>query len=220
VLVVDDQTVNARLLQRQVQRHVGQSVRVDVAFDGKEAVAAVTSGGVARYALVFMDINMPSMDGLEATRRIRSTALAWGQPRVVAITGNATAEDRNAALEAGVDAFIAKPCSQEVIAAQLRMCGMPIPTTTVAGVVRAGSDRTIAGEACSTGSSAARCFSQPCSSAAGSGALAGSSVLTLSDAPLSVLDSSASLLALPRACRLLGPPSEVQVGHVHESVES
>ena len=68
--------------------------RVDVADNGVEALEALTR---QPYDLVLMDVQMPEMDGLEATRRIRATRPAADQPRIIAITANAMAGDREGA---------------------------------------------------------------------------------------------------------------------------
>lgn len=119
VLVVDDQTMNARLLQRLVQRIVGPAVHVGVAHDGMQAVETVMQSH-ARVALVLLDLNMPRMDGLEATRRIRAADLRWDQPRIAIVTGSTSPEDRAAAMAAGADAYVPKPCSLNAVVGHLR----------------------------------------------------------------------------------------------------
>lgn len=101
-LVVDDNRVNQKLAQALLQR---LGLTPDLADTGVEAVAKVRSGG---YDVVFMDVQMPEMDGLEATRIIRALPLAK-QPRIVAVTASAFASDRENCLNAGMDEFISKP---------------------------------------------------------------------------------------------------------------
>lgn len=82
---------------------------VDVAEDGGEAVSRLRE---RCYDLVLMDVQMPTMDGLEATRQIRRIAGRENLP-IVALTGNAFAEDRQACLDAGMSDYLAKPVSPE-----------------------------------------------------------------------------------------------------------
>ena len=105
VLVVDDVAAN-QLLASMTLRRFG--LAVDVADDG---VAALKQLGLFHYDLVFMDMQMPEMDGLEATRKLRSGAVQGADSRVtvVAMTANAMEGDKQRCLEAGMDDYIAKP---------------------------------------------------------------------------------------------------------------
>jgi CheY-like chemotaxis protein len=86
-----------------------------VASNGVEAVESVSR---LPYDLVLMDVQMPEMDGLEATRLIRAGAVP-DQPRIVAMTANAMQGDREACLAAGMDDYLAKPIRSEELATAL-----------------------------------------------------------------------------------------------------
>jgi CheY-like chemotaxis protein len=80
--------------------------RADLASNGIEAVESVQR---QTYDVVLMDVQMPEMDGLEASRRITATLSAGERPRIVAMTANAMQGDREMCLEAGMDDYITKP---------------------------------------------------------------------------------------------------------------
>jgi signal transduction histidine kinase/ActR/RegA family two-component response regulator len=109
VLVVDDHPVN-----REVARIMVQAFGCEVveACDGHEAVDAAAAGGLD---LVLMDVRMPRMDGLEATRRIRALPDARGAVPVVAMTADAMPEDVVRCLAAGMNAHLPKPVSQAAL---------------------------------------------------------------------------------------------------------
>ena len=78
----------------------------DVAANGLEAVEAVER---QPYDIVLMDMRMPEMDGIEATRVIHARIAPEARPRIVAMTANATDEDRREAVDAGMDGYVTKP---------------------------------------------------------------------------------------------------------------
>jgi CheY-like chemotaxis protein len=102
VLVAEDNAVNAMVISAMLERLGVVSER---ACNGLEAVQAVER---QPYDVVLMDMLMPELDGLDATRRVRANATLV-QPRIVALTANVMSEDRARCVEAGMDDFLAKP---------------------------------------------------------------------------------------------------------------
>ncbi|MEM8558920.1 MAG: response regulator, partial [Bacteroidota bacterium] len=103
VLVAEDNATNQRVAL-QLLRKLG--LRADVVANGAEAVRAVQT---VPYDVVLMDVQMPILDGLAATRQIRALLPADEQPHIIAVTANAMQGHREQCLEAGMDAYIAKP---------------------------------------------------------------------------------------------------------------
>ncbi|MEY2881600.1 MAG: hypothetical protein RLZZ15_3980, partial [Verrucomicrobiota bacterium] len=101
--------------------------RATAVANGVEAVAAVKANA---YDLVLMDLQMPEMDGLEASRRIRAEIPPERQPRIFALTANAMQGDRELCLAAGMDDYISKPVKMhEISAAIRRQFGKRAPAT-------------------------------------------------------------------------------------------
>jgi PAS domain S-box-containing protein len=115
VLVVEDNPVNREVAEALLQ---AASLQVDSAENGREAVDRVHA---RRYDLVLMDMQLPEMDGLEATRAIRRDAALAGLP-ILAMTANAFAEDRQACLAAGMSDFVAKPVNPPDLYEALLRC--------------------------------------------------------------------------------------------------
>lgn len=115
VLVVEDHPVNQKLIVSLLQRW-GHSV--DVASDGKAGMDRLFAGS---YDVVLMDVQMPVMDGLEATRQIRLRELAEQRlrARIVAMTANAMQGDREACIAAGMDDYLVKPIKAPELMAYL-----------------------------------------------------------------------------------------------------
>jgi len=103
ILVAEDNLVNQMVAVKMLEK---QGYRADVVGDGKEAVEAVQR---QTYDLIFMDVRMPNMDGVEATRYIRSAIPAIMQPAIVAMTADALMGDRERLLDIGMDDYISKP---------------------------------------------------------------------------------------------------------------
>jgi CheY-like chemotaxis protein len=80
--------------------------QAQVAVNGREAVEAARQ---QKFDVVLMDMQMPEMDGIEATRRIRAELPATSQPHIIAMTANATTDDRDQCLAAGMNDFLSKP---------------------------------------------------------------------------------------------------------------
>jgi CheY-like chemotaxis protein len=118
--VVDDNEVNtlvaAALLEQLGWRH-------EAVGDGQQALAAMA---VTRYAAVLMDCHMPVLDGWEATRRWRR-AERDGRLPIIGITANATAEDRQSCLDAGMDDHLPKPFDMDDLGLTLQRLVGPAP---------------------------------------------------------------------------------------------
>jgi CheY-like chemotaxis protein len=106
ILLVEDNPINALLARTLLTR---EGCKVDHATGGDEALAALAVGS---YDLILMDMRMPGMSGLEATRRLRAQGVATP---VVALTANAFEDDRHACLDAGMDDFLVKPLSADAL---------------------------------------------------------------------------------------------------------
>jgi len=103
ILVAEDNAINQQVAVGLLTK-LGH--RADIADDGAEAVERVAAG---EYDLVMMDMQMPRVDGLEATRMIRALPVAKGKVTIIAMTANAMKGDRDACLAAGMDDYISKP---------------------------------------------------------------------------------------------------------------
>jgi CheY-like chemotaxis protein len=116
ILLAEDNAVNQKLALRLLSQ---MSYTAQVAGDGQQAIDALEDG---EFDVVLMDVQMPELDGLEATRRIRKR---WPDRalRIVAMTANAMAGDREACLAAGMDDYISKPIRPAELAAALERTG-------------------------------------------------------------------------------------------------
>lgn len=105
ILVVEDSQVLRRIVKRQLES-LNLNITIDLVNNGLEAVQAAQTGN---YSFIFMDWQMPEMDGLQATRQIRDTVAGGKDIPIIAMTANAMEGDRDACLAAGMNDYISKP---------------------------------------------------------------------------------------------------------------
>jgi signal transduction histidine kinase/CheY-like chemotaxis protein len=116
ILLAEDNAVNQKLALRFLNR---LGYRADVAANGLEVLSALSR---QRYDVVLMDVMMPELDGLATTRRIQVDYPVERRPRVIAMTANAMAEDREECLAAGMDGYISKPIQVDELIRALIQC--------------------------------------------------------------------------------------------------
>ena len=112
ILLAEDNAVNQKLALRLLEQ---MGYRADVASNGLEAVESVAR---QKYDVILMDVQMPEMDGLEATRQI-VTNWSRNHPRIIGLTANALEGDREMCLAAGMADYISKPIRVEELVAAL-----------------------------------------------------------------------------------------------------
>ena len=118
ILLVEDNKINQRVAQRMLQKF---QLKVEIANNGQEAVEWLE---MRSFDLVLMDMQMPVMDGLEATRCIRNLR-GITQPLVLAMTANASSEDRQRCMDAGMNDFLSKPIKMEQLRRHLEHWLLP-----------------------------------------------------------------------------------------------
>ena len=127
VLIAEDHDINQELMKQLAHR---SGIDVDIAPDGEEAVAMVAAAEAAGkpYAMVLMDMQMPLLDGLSATMRLRETGFDAARLPIIALTANAFAEDIEACRAAGMQGHLAKPLrARDFIATVRRWGGISAP---------------------------------------------------------------------------------------------
>ena len=112
ILVVDDEPINREVAQLQLET---VDLVVDTAEDGAEAIALVQQ---SPYSAIFMDMQMPNVNGLEATQQIRQLP-GYRDIPIIAMTANAFAEDKARCVEAGMNDFLIKPFNPDELFAVL-----------------------------------------------------------------------------------------------------
>ncbi len=128
ILLAEDNPINCEVALELLH---GVGLNVDVAEDGLKALEMVKAQG---YDLILMDMQMPHMDGIEATRAIRKLA-EWHSKPIIAMTANAFDEDRHACEEAGMNDFVAKPVEPKLLYSVLSRWLALTPITEVAPTV-------------------------------------------------------------------------------------
>ena len=114
ILLAEDNPVNQKVALLVLDK---LGYHADVAANGLEAIAALEE---RQYDAVLMDVQMPELDGLDAARRICARWPRESRPRIIAMTANALAEDRDACFAAGMDDYVAKPSRPDALAEVLR----------------------------------------------------------------------------------------------------
>jgi len=121
ILLAEDNTVNQKVALHMLAR---LGYRADPVANGQEAVQAVRE---RHYDIVLMDVQMPEMDGFEATRLIKETLPPGRAPWIIALTANAMEGDRELCLQAGMDDYLGKPIKNTELAAALARAGSAHP---------------------------------------------------------------------------------------------
>jgi two-component system sensor histidine kinase/response regulator len=147
ILLVEDNEVNQQIAAEMMQQ---AGIEVDVAENGRIALHMLAAADPEHYGMVFMDVQMPEMDGLEATRRIRADG-RFGALPVVAMTAHAMLEERDRCFAAGMNDHLAKPVNPSVLyRAIARWCPQYVlapEESEIAAITDNAADAADAGEA-------------------------------------------------------------------------
>ena len=130
LLVVEDNPVNSQVLGLMLKR---MGYTAHFVENGPDAIAQLE---MAVYDGVFMDVQMPGMDGLEVTRQLRAHLPNERQPRIIALTAHAMQGDQDRCLAAGMDDYLSKPVQPSMLQAvleQVRPLSVPLPSSSVYG---------------------------------------------------------------------------------------
>jgi CheY-like chemotaxis protein len=121
ILVVEDNSTN-RMIATKLLQNLGADV--ETAVDGLMGVEAATHGA---FDLILMDVQMPGIDGLEASRRIRALGGPAAAVPIVALTANVLAHQRQSYLDAGMDGVVGKPISPTALLTEIARLSQPAP---------------------------------------------------------------------------------------------
>jgi CheY-like chemotaxis protein len=128
ILLVEDNVVNQKVAEGLLQK---QGHDVEIAANGLEALSAL---GNRSFDIVLMDVQMPVMDGIEATRLLRAREkISGGHQLVYAMTASAMEGDQQLCIEAGMDGFLSKPIHAEELCSVVNKCGWTQPMTQSGG---------------------------------------------------------------------------------------
>jgi len=125
ILVAEDNPVNQRVARRMLEK---LGYRPELVSNGLEAVESVKR---AAYDVILMDIQMPEMDGVTATQKIRSEIPPKKQPVIIALTANALAGDREKYIGSGMDDYLSKPIRVHELKASLKRTYQKIHSVAV-----------------------------------------------------------------------------------------
>lgn len=109
ILLAEDNKINQLVVERMLAK---LGCNAEIVGDGSEAIQKATE---SQFDLVFLDVQMPGVDGIEAAKRIRETATRSADSPIIALTASATIEDRRACLSAGMDDYLTKPLSMSAL---------------------------------------------------------------------------------------------------------
>lgn len=112
ILVVEDNLINQKIAQKMLHK---LGISIAIANNGKEAVDMISSGE-QKFDLIFMDVQMPIMNGLDATKELRRRDV---NIPIIAMTANAMKGDRDVCIEAGMNDYIGKPVKMDILASLL-----------------------------------------------------------------------------------------------------
>jgi two-component system CheB/CheR fusion protein len=118
VMVVEDNSINAEVIMRMLQT---RGMHAELAMDGVEATDLFKTGDTYRYQAIIMDIRMPVMDGLTATRAIRNSGREDSKTiPIIAVSANAFEDDKKASKDAGMNSHLSKPVDPKLLISEIK----------------------------------------------------------------------------------------------------